>query len=124
LGAALRFAGSIEQVRVSGRLTLAQHEESRSAGRRSAGLAKRKLKVPSGTTENPVTRSRVGHHRNSKPVRVFFHHRGLGLAKAVPKSGRLSSFSLFDNLLTPMNNGFCEECVGNKEVAHGLDGYP
>jgi hypothetical protein len=23
-----------------------------------------------------------------------------------------------------MNNGFYEERVGNKEVAHGLDGYP
>lgn len=50
-------------------------------------------------------------------MRVASHHRGLCLGEAVPISGRLRSFMIFDNSLSPLDNRPCGARVANKRLA-------
>src|ERR1041385_2760797 len=58
----------------------------------------------------PDTATRSRHHRNARLTALTSQDRRPHWAPSV--------FSLFENWLTPVNNGLCKACLANKRLAH------
>ena len=71
--------------------------------------------------------SQFGSHSHACPTVTAFSfrvaYRDIIEPRSGPNTGRLPSFLLFENSLSPLNNRFCGQCVASKELPNRSNRY-